>query len=168
MTFKIIRHHATAIYYGLIETNRPVFYKEFRNIGINYIQDLFVDNSANLSFNYWKNNGLSNKSFLKFCGLRSAVMWGHKQPNISNEFEQSPPSLVHFPFLSNCDKIPKTKSHYKAKHFYQFLMKSRKTTWPTSSKKIIEDFSLANNEELSSFYNLTYRVTRDTKLRDLQ
>lgn len=46
-------------------------------------------------------------------------------------------------------------------------MKCQGISWPTAANKLMQDFSL-NEKELSSIYNLPHRITRDTKLKDLQ
>jgi len=49
------------------------FFKDFYDIGIRYLNDLFEQNLCVIPFTIWQNKGLKAINWLKWCGLISAI-----------------------------------------------------------------------------------------------
>ena len=58
---------------NILIQRKPVFYKEFYELGISHFADLFNGNGSIIPFNEWVRNGLPQKHFLKWAGLVTAV-----------------------------------------------------------------------------------------------
>ena len=129
----------------------------------------FVKNSASLSFDYWKKKGLSSKDFLQFCGLRNAIM-KTKKPSFTEQknphLKSADPNTL---MQVRCPdgQVIDVKSSFKAKQYYKLLTNCLPISRPLPSNKIKQDFNLTD-EELGSLFCLTYKITNDTKLWDLQ
>ena len=146
---------------------KPVFLKEFYKCGIVYIKDMFVCETAQESFRLWVNKGLSPKYLLNWYGLRSAALSQYR--HMCNhrlkfqEVEGNVPSEI-----TTNNPTVEIQSKLKAKNYYFMIRKSNIDQLPISSKKLMYDFALHGREDLKTYFVLTYKTTKDLKLRDLQ
>ena len=151
--------------------NNTVFYKHFFDIGIRSILDLFpVSSSTSVeeAFRYWNDKGLKNNqlNLFKFAFLRSLALKRKKAATTvgTNSICIGKNSVQ----VKTYDGKYKDISCLKAKDYYNLLsMTSVLHEFSKRSNKLKTDFHLSN-ADLGTAFSLPYKVTQETKLREIQ
>lgn len=145
---------------------KSVYYKSFLLVGIKFVRDLFIRETSNQSFNYWTEKGLDKRHFMRWCGLRSAT-WRFYKESLTGYHH---PSRIDLDFKINTKKgnSYEINARCNAKFFYNLLMQNEDDIFPIYSQHLIEVFQLQGIDDLKKFYTLTYKVTGNPKLRELQ
>ena len=147
--------------------NQPVYYESFLKVGVKFIHDLFIKESSRASFDYWVAKGLNKKNFMKWCGLRSAALTLYKAFRASLLSPTMTPKFIINTMKGNSYEF-NAATNYKAKFFYNLLSQNDVELLPSYSSFLVESLNLQNVNELKDLYALTYKVTTNPKLRELQ
>ena len=143
---------------------KTVFYDNFHKIGIDYISDLFIKETALDSFTYWVGKGLPRPCIMQWYGLRSAC--SKLKPTFSKDnfpAIDNPPLLIS---IKDHDII-EIKSTFKARNFYILLMNNQEMSFPTSMNKLRGDFNISQ-QDMYLFYSLAHKIKAENVLKELQ
>ena len=140
--------------------SNPFLYKNFNDLGITYIKDLFLEEigtSFEDIFNYWVNKGLSNNTNtrFKFIMLRKLAL---KEKKITKE--RFPRDINEKAiYINTGDETVDDISLFKAKSFHNLLLASRQNVYPKSAEKLKSELKVTD-EELKKIYALPYKFVK--------
>ena len=141
----------------ILIAGKSVFYKEFANAGIYYVDQLYRDDGQKVTWEYIKNLGVPQSSILRWFGLINAIP---VSPGNQTDLNMAEEATLEF----GNDSVPVSACSTKIvtkKITENVFIKPRSETY----------FSHVFNMQISSWdahYQLPLKITIDTKLRDFQ
>ena len=135
---------------------KPVYYKNFHESGIVYVNDLLFNLSSNDSFSYFAKT-ISKINILQWAGLRHSIP-DFLKGVYSSPLSTTPSFLIH----NNIFDVTKKKS----KDYYLLLV-TEKTQPPNITHKWKSDFNLSD-DNLREFFLLPHSVALESYVKAFQ
>ena len=160
LTFRVLQHTSSEVIIFQLQiiwnnkdiriNNKSVFYKNFFESDIIYVNDLLFELNNVDSYNVISNI-INKTNFLVWAGLRHAIP-SHLKTN-TNPVLEIPHSLM----INNkvFDVLEKTSEHY-----YTLLI-STKAKFPNNAQVLKRDFNL-NEEQLKKVFMLPHTVSSES------
>ena len=136
--------------------NKSVFYKNFFESGIIYVNDLLFELNNIDSYNVILNI-INKTNFLVWAGLRHAIL-SHLKTNTNPVLDISLSLMINNKVF---DVLEKT-----SKHYYTLLI-STKAKFPNNTQVLKRDFNL-NEEQLKKVFILPHTVSSEPYVRAFQ
>ena len=135
---------------------RPVFYKNYLDAGVIYIQDLLFNLDANDSFSHWSHK-IRKTHYLHWAGLR------HSIPSLLKNTIHRP--SIAFPLFSIDHNIFDVREK-KSKDYYSLLVR-KKAQFPNIIHKLQSDFNFST-DHLRQIFTLPHSVALESYVRAFQ
>ena len=135
--------------------NTPVFYKNYFDSGIVFVNDLLFSLNNIDSFKVI-NNKVNKTNFLVWAGLRHSVPTSLKGNSAHSE--------ISFSIIIDNNDFDVTKK--KSKHFYSLLI-SIKAQLPSAARKLQNEFNLTTSQ-VEQVFNLPHKVALETYVKAFQ
>ena len=144
----------------ILVNGKAVFYKQWYDSGIWYINDLVNENGKFLSYKEFLEIYNIKETFLGFQGIKDAIPREWKQILTNQEIHKEDLYFKYFIQLSNLKK--------PSKHFYNILKGTHSTVPKKSQDKWLLDIPTLEIHNWEDVYSLTKYITKDTKLQVFQ
>ena len=147
-------------YNKLLKINRNVcMYKEFANVGVQYISDLFDGEGRILSFDHWVAKGINKNKWIQWRGLITCIKTNN---TLYNKYNQKTCIFNENEFYIGDRKLVKTNSKYLYVHIYQHRQKNM-CNIPRINKYLPDQ-----NTDWKKVYCYLNNCKLDTKLKEFQ